>query len=73
MIQVNYKLLPKKQKQERSVGAKSVLNSFYILESHHEPYLTECNEVYVDDFFGLRFSDESHEVDSQVGQQPLLD
>lgn len=75
MQEVDYKLLPRKHKRKLSVVARSVSNSFYEPESHHEPYLTECHGVFVENPFGLRFLDDSHAVDDdmKVQQRPLLD
>lgn len=73
MLRVNYKILPKRQRREKSIGARSVHNSFYTAESHHEPNLSEYHGDYADDYFGLRFFDESNEKDSQMQQRPLLD
>lgn len=73
MRKVNYKLLPKQHKRKLSVGAQSVRNSFYEPESHYEPYLTEYHGVYVENHFGIRFTDESHDVDNQMRQRPSLD
>lgn len=75
MQKVNYDLLPKRHKRKVSDGFRSVSNSFYEPESHHGPYLTEYHGVYVENPFGLRFSEENQEVDKdrKVQQRPLLD
>lgn len=57
ILQVNYKLLPETHRREKSAGARSIHNSFYIVESHSEPFLTDNHGIFVDDFFGFRFTD----------------
>ena len=58
MLQVNYKILPKRKQSEKSIGVRSVHNSFYIEESHFEPNLSESHGIFVDDYFGFHFSNE---------------
>jgi len=56
MLRVNYKILPNRKQKEKSVGARSVHNSFYIVESHFKPNLSDSHGIFVDDYFGFGFS-----------------
>lgn len=57
MLKVNYKIL-KNINQNKSIGVRSIHNSFYIIESHYEPNLSDSHGIFIDDYFGFRFSNE---------------
>ena len=65
MLKVNYKLLQGNQRKKKSIGVKSLHNSFYIRESHFEPNLTESHGIFVDDLFGFKFSSEDNDYTSK--------
>lgn len=56
MLQINYKILPGNKRKEKNIGARSVHNSFYIVESHFEPNLSDSHGIFVDDYFGMNIS-----------------
>lgn len=63
MLQVNYRILPKTNYRMKNVATKSKHNSFYDLESHFEPFLTDNHGIFVDDFFGFCFTNEDRKAD----------
>lgn len=62
MLQVNYRLLLNKYNQ-KSDKTKVKHNSFYVEESHYPLNLSESHGIFVDDYFGFRFTNNNNNIE----------